>query len=60
MRDRRIVCRDLVEQSEGNSPLGRTRRKWELNIKIHLQEVGWPGFWTGLIWLRIGAGVGHL
>jgi len=24
---------------EGNSPLGRPRRKWEDNIKIDLQEV---------------------
>jgi hypothetical protein len=29
--------------------------RWEDNIKIDLQEVGW-GAWTGLIWLRIGKG----
>jgi hypothetical protein len=29
------------------------------NIKIDCQEVGW-GAWTGLIWLRIGTGGGHL
>jgi len=26
---------------EGNKPLGRPRRRWEVNIKIDLQEVGW-------------------
>jgi hypothetical protein len=26
---------------------------------VDLQEGGW-GAWTGLIWLRIGAGGGHL
>ena len=28
-------------------------------IKMDLQEVGW-GAWTGLIWLRIRTGGGHL
>jgi hypothetical protein len=31
------------------------RLRWEDNIKIDLQEVGW-GAWTGLMWLRIGTG----
>ena len=26
---------------EGKSPLGRPRRRWEDNIKMDLQEVGW-------------------
>jgi len=25
---------------EGKTPLGRTRRRWEYNIKMDLQEVG--------------------
>jgi hypothetical protein len=33
---------------------GRHRRRWEDNIKMDLQEVGWGGTWAGLIWLRIG------
>jgi hypothetical protein len=33
--------------------------RWEDNIKMDLQEVGW-GAWTGLIWLRIGTGGGVL
>ena len=34
---------------EGQRPLGRHRRKWEDNIKVHLQKLGW-GAWTELIW----------
>jgi hypothetical protein len=45
----------LVGRPEGRRPLGRPRRRWEDNIKIDLQEVGW-GAWTGLIWLMIGTG----
>ena len=44
---------------EGKIPLGRTRGRWEDDIKIDLQEVG-CGVWTGLSWLRIGTGGGHL
>jgi hypothetical protein len=43
----------LVGRPEGRRPLGRPRRRWEDNIKMDLQEVGW-GTWIGLIWLRIG------
>ena len=31
----------LVGISEGKSPLGRPRRRWEGIIKVNLQEVGW-------------------
>ena len=44
---------------EGNIADGRPRHRWEDNIKMDLQEVGW-GAWTGLIWLRIGTGGGLL
>ena len=57
--ERRGVYRVLVEKPEGRRLLGRPRRRWEDNIKMDLQEVGW-GAWTGLIWLRIGTGEGHL
>jgi len=33
--------------------------RWEDNIKMDLQEVGWEA-WTGLIWLQIGKGGGIL
>ena len=39
--------------------LGRPRRRWEDNIKIDFQAVGW-GAWTGLMWHRIGTIGGHL
>jgi hypothetical protein len=39
--------------------LGRPRHRWEDNIKIDLEEFGWE-VWTGLSWLRIGTGGGHL
>jgi hypothetical protein len=29
-----------VRKLEGKRPLGRTRRRWEENIKMDLQEVG--------------------
>jgi hypothetical protein len=47
--------RILVGRTEGRRPLGKPRSRWEDNIKIDPQEVGW-GAWTGLIWLRIGTG----
>ena len=49
-------CGDLRERD----PLGRSRRRWEDNIKMDLQEVGCGRAWTGLNWLRIGTGGGHL
>jgi hypothetical protein len=36
----RGVHRVLVGKPEGKIPLGRTRRRWEDNIKRDLQEVG--------------------
>jgi hypothetical protein len=33
----------LVGRPEGRRPLGRPRRRWEDNIKMDLQEVGWAG-----------------
>ena len=40
MGERTGVYRVLVGKLEGKRPLGRTRRKWEDNIKMDLQEVG--------------------
>jgi hypothetical protein len=53
--ERRGVYRVLVGKSEGRKPLGKPRRKWEENIKMHLRTVG-LGAWTGSIWLMIGIG----
>jgi hypothetical protein len=33
----------LVGKPEGKKPLGRTRRRWEDNIKMDLDEVGCGG-----------------
>jgi len=34
---------------EGNRPLGRPLQRWEDNIKMYLQEVGWEGMdWCDL------------
>jgi hypothetical protein len=59
MGEERGAYRLLVGRPEGRRSLGRPRRRWQDNIKMDLQEVGW-GAWTGLIWLRIGTGGGLL
>ena len=41
MGEGRGVHRVLVGRPEGKRPLGRPRRRWEDNIKMDLQEVGW-------------------
>jgi hypothetical protein len=47
--DRRNAYRVLVEKPEGKRPLGRPRRRWEDNIRMDLQEVGYGGMdWIGL------------
>ena len=38
--ERRGVYRVLVGKLEGKRPLGRSRRRWEDNITMDLQEVG--------------------
>ena len=54
MGERGVLYRILVGKLEGQRPLGRHRRRWDDNIKMVLQE------WTGLSWLRIRTGGGHL
>jgi hypothetical protein len=39
MGERGGILRVLVGKPEGKRPLGRPSRRWEDNIKIHLQEV---------------------
>jgi hypothetical protein len=41
--------RDLVRRPEGNRPLGRSRLRWEDNIKMDLQEVGC----VGMDWIEL-------
>ena len=40
MEQSRNAHRVLVGKPEGKRPLGRTRRRWEDNIKVDLREVG--------------------
>jgi hypothetical protein len=41
--DERGVYRVLVGRLEGKRPLGRSRRRWEDNIKMDLGEIGIDG-----------------
>jgi hypothetical protein len=41
MGERRGAYRILVGRPEGRRPLGRPWRRWEDNINMNLQEVGW-------------------
>jgi len=41
MGKRRSIYRVLVGKPEGKRPLGRPRHRWEDNIKMDLQEVGY-------------------
>jgi hypothetical protein len=41
-----------VGRPEGRRPLGRPRRRWEDNIKMDLQEVGWGMDWIELAQAR--------
>jgi len=43
MRNRRRAYRVMVGRTEGNGIFGRPRRRWEGNIRINLQEMGWGG-----------------
>ena len=49
MEQSRNVYRVLVGKPEGKRPLGRPRRRWEVNIKMDSREVGCdPGEWIAL------------
>jgi hypothetical protein len=49
MGEERDVYRVLVGKSEGKSPLGKPRLRWEYNIKADRQEMGCGGMdWAEL------------
>jgi hypothetical protein len=39
--EKRVSYRVLVGKPDGKRPLGRPRRRWEENIRIYLEEIGW-------------------
>jgi hypothetical protein len=48
-----------VRKPEGNSTLGKTKHRWEDNIKLDLRK--WDvSVWTGSSWLNIETGSGQL
>jgi hypothetical protein len=46
----------LVGQPERKRPLGRIRRRWVVNIKIDLVEIGW----SGMDWIDLAQACGGL
>jgi hypothetical protein len=52
------VYKFLVAKTEGKTPLGRPKHRWENGIRMNLGEIGWGR--SGLNWLRIGTGDGLL
>jgi len=58
MGERRVAYRVLVGKPEGKRSLGRSRCRWQYNIQMDLQEVGWGMDWIDLAQNR--AGSGHL
>jgi hypothetical protein len=49
MGEKRDVYRVLMTKTEGNSPLGRSKYRWDNNIEMDLQKVGYGGMdWTEL------------
>jgi hypothetical protein len=47
MGEGRGACRVLVGRPESKRPLGRSRRRWEDNIKMELTEI------DGANWIRL-------
>jgi hypothetical protein len=43
MREMRNACKLPLGKPEGKIPLGRTRHRWENNIKMDLREIGFEG-----------------
>jgi len=54
MWKRKSAYRVLAWKPERKTLLGGPKLRWEDNIKMELQEVGWGGGWTGLICVIIG------
>jgi len=59
MEESRETYHISVGKSEAKTPLGRTRSRWEYNIKMDLQEMGWRPE-LDLIWFMTETGDGLL
>jgi hypothetical protein len=59
MGERRGAYMVLVGIPEGKRPFGRPIQRWEHDIQLNVQKVGWR-LCSGLIWLRTGTGGGPL
>jgi hypothetical protein len=55
MRDTRNAYRIFVEKFEGKRPVGRSRRRWQDNIRIDLRETGW----NVVKWMHLAQDRGH-
>jgi hypothetical protein len=58
MGDSRGVYRVLIGRLEGKRPFGKSRRRWEDNIKMDLREIGIDGAnWIRLDQVRSNGGL---
>jgi hypothetical protein len=39
--EKRNAYKVLVRKPEGKRPFGRTSRRWEYNIEMDLEDIGW-------------------
>jgi hypothetical protein len=58
MGEMRNAFKILVDKPEGKRPLGRTRYKWDYNIRMDLRELGWEDVgWMHLAQDRASGGL---
>jgi hypothetical protein len=51
IREVRNAYKMLVRKPKGKRPLGRSRHRWEDNIRMDLMEIGWEGVeWMTMAW----------
>jgi len=43
MKGMRCAYKILIKKCKGKKPLGRSRHRWENNIRLNLREIGWEG-----------------
>jgi hypothetical protein len=59
MREMKNSYKFLVRKPKENIPLGKARRKWDINIMLDLGKQSGE-MWSGFVWLRIGTSDGVL